>query len=36
MHVGSDGSDQDALPSLVDALAGDGYAFATVEELLQP
>jgi peptidoglycan/xylan/chitin deacetylase (PgdA/CDA1 family)/N-acetylmuramoyl-L-alanine amidase len=36
MHVGSDGTDQDALPGLVEQLAADGYAFVTVEEILQP
>jgi hypothetical protein len=36
MHVGSDGTDQDALPGLVEAYEDLGYAFVTVEELLQP
>ena len=36
MHVGSDGTDQDALPGLVEAFREDGYAFVTVEEILQP
>ena len=36
MHVGSDGTDQDALPGLVEAYEEQGYAFVTVEELLQP
>jgi peptidoglycan/xylan/chitin deacetylase (PgdA/CDA1 family)/N-acetylmuramoyl-L-alanine amidase len=36
MHVGSDGTDQDALPGLVEAFREDGYAFVTVEEILAP
>jgi peptidoglycan/xylan/chitin deacetylase (PgdA/CDA1 family) len=36
MHVGSDGTDQDALPGLVEQYEQMGYAFVTVEELLQP
>ena len=36
LHVGSDGTDQEALPFLVDQLTADGYAFVTVEQILQP
>jgi peptidoglycan/xylan/chitin deacetylase (PgdA/CDA1 family)/N-acetylmuramoyl-L-alanine amidase len=36
MHVGSDGTDQDALPGLVDEFAADGYDFVTVAEVLAP
>jgi peptidoglycan/xylan/chitin deacetylase (PgdA/CDA1 family) len=35
MHVGSDGTDQDALPGLVQAYQDAGYSFVTVEEILQ-
>lgn len=36
MHVGSDGTDQLALPGLVDEFAADGYGFVTVAEVLAP
>lgn len=36
MHVGSDGTDQDALPGLVDEFAADGYDFVTIAEVLAP
>jgi peptidoglycan/xylan/chitin deacetylase (PgdA/CDA1 family) len=36
MHVGSDGTDQEALPGLVDEFAADGYDFVTVAEVLAP
>ena len=36
MHVGSDGTDQDALPGLVDEFSADGYDFVTVAEVLAP
>lgn len=36
MHVGSDGTDQLALPGLVDQFAADGYDFVTVAEVLAP
>jgi len=36
MHVGSDGTDQDALPGLVDEFAAEGYDFVTVAEVLAP
>lgn len=36
MHVGVRGTDQDALPGLVEVLEKDGYEFVTVEEILLP
>lgn len=36
MHVGSDGTDQDALPGLVEEYERQGFSFVTVEEILQP
>ena len=36
MHVGSDGTDQLALPGLVDEFAADGFDFVTVAEVLAP
>ena len=36
MHVGSQSTDARALPDVVAGLRADGYAFVTVEQLLQP
>ena len=36
MHVGSQSTDAAALPDVIAGLRADGYAFVTVEQLLQP
>ncbi|MGI8475893.1 MAG: polysaccharide deacetylase family protein, partial [Thermomicrobiales bacterium] len=36
MHVGAASLDAEALPGLIDALEGQGFALVTVEQLLQP
>ena len=35
-HVGSKSSDYEALPAIIDTLQDDGYAFVTIETILQP
>jgi peptidoglycan/xylan/chitin deacetylase (PgdA/CDA1 family) len=36
MHVGSQSTDAQALPDVIAGLRADGYAFVTVEQLVQP
>ncbi|MDQ3410918.1 MAG: polysaccharide deacetylase family protein, partial [Chloroflexota bacterium] len=36
LHVGAQGADYDALPGLIEGLAAQGFAFVTVDEILQP
>jgi peptidoglycan/xylan/chitin deacetylase (PgdA/CDA1 family) len=36
LHVGSDSTDHDALPGLIESLQASGFDFVTVEQLLQP
>lgn len=36
LHVGVQGADYEALPGLIEGLAAQGFAFVTVDEILQP
>jgi peptidoglycan/xylan/chitin deacetylase (PgdA/CDA1 family) len=36
MHVGADSQDAAALPAVIEGLRADGYAFETVDEIIQP
>ncbi len=36
LHVGSEGTDYDALPGLIEGLRAQGFAFVTIDEILQP
>jgi peptidoglycan/xylan/chitin deacetylase (PgdA/CDA1 family) len=35
LHVGSDSQDGAALPRIISALRAEGYAFATIDEMLE-
>ena len=36
LHVGAQGADYDALPGLIEGLRGQGFAFVSIEQVLQP
>jgi peptidoglycan-N-acetylglucosamine deacetylase len=36
LHVGAQGADYDALPGLIEGLRAQGFAFVTIEQILQP